>query len=57
MLERLPVVSSGKLVDALRARFVTVGRTDILSIETCRMAAANDAGSTTWLTNTLSTPV
>lgn len=51
MFERLPVVASRKLVDALRTCIVTVDRTDVLSVKACRMAPANDAGSTTGLSN------
>lgn len=58
MLEWLPVVSSCKLIDALRTWVATVDRTNVLGIETCRVAATGHTGSTTrFSNNALAAPV
>lgn len=58
MLERLPVVPSGKLIDALRTGVATVGRANAFSIEACRVAPADDTGTTTGVSNdALAAPV
>jgi hypothetical protein len=58
VLERLPVVPLRKLVDTLRAWIAAVGRADVVSIQACRVAPADDTSTTTRLADdALSTPV